>query len=44
MANCLPPERLEIRLDVTGPESRRIELRALGARYEAVLDQLSNEL
>jgi len=40
----LPLERLELRFEVTGPEGRRIEIRALGPRYEAVLDQLHDRL
>lgn len=37
---CLPPERIEIRIEVTGPESRRFEILALGDRYRGVVDQL----
>jgi tRNA threonylcarbamoyladenosine biosynthesis protein TsaE len=40
----LPRERLEIHFEVTGAQSRRMELRAVGQRYEAVLDQLQQRL
>ena len=32
---CLPRERIEIRIEVTGPESRRFEIAAVGQRYAA---------
>jgi tRNA threonylcarbamoyladenosine biosynthesis protein TsaE len=38
--NCLPPERLEIRVGVLAETSRRFELTAVGKRYQAVLEQL----
>jgi len=37
---CLPRERLEIHIEVTGPQSRRFLLTALGPRYETVLERL----
>ena len=37
---CLPPERVEIHIEVTGPESRRFEITALGRRYESLIEQL----
>jgi tRNA threonylcarbamoyladenosine biosynthesis protein TsaE len=40
----LPREHLEINIDVTGAESRRFEIRALGRRYEAVLHALAAKL
>jgi tRNA threonylcarbamoyladenosine biosynthesis protein TsaE len=40
VAACLPPERIEIRIDVTGPCARRFEVAALGDRYAAVIDRL----
>jgi tRNA threonylcarbamoyladenosine biosynthesis protein TsaE len=40
----LPRERLELRFEVTAPQARRIEIRALGPHYEAVLDQLHDRL
>jgi tRNA threonylcarbamoyladenosine biosynthesis protein TsaE len=33
----LPRERLEMRIAITGDESRRIEVTAFGERYEAIL-------
>ncbi len=40
VAACLPPERIEIRIDVTGPCARRFEVAALGDRYAAVIERL----
>lgn len=37
VAGCLPPEFLRIDIVVTGTETRRLELEARGARYDAVL-------
>jgi tRNA threonylcarbamoyladenosine biosynthesis protein TsaE len=37
---CLPPERIEIQIEVTGPQSRRFEIAAVGGRYAAVIEQL----
>jgi tRNA threonylcarbamoyladenosine biosynthesis protein TsaE len=34
---CLPKERLEIRIAITGEQSRRFELAGIGERYEAIL-------
>ena len=36
----LPRERVEIRIEVTGPESRRFEVVAIGQRYEPVIEQV----
>jgi tRNA threonylcarbamoyladenosine biosynthesis protein TsaE len=41
---CLPPERIEIRVEVTGPESRRFEVHATGDRYAAVVGRLGSLL
>jgi tRNA threonylcarbamoyladenosine biosynthesis protein TsaE len=38
---ALPAERLEIRMAITGPESRRIEIEARGERYVRLLKELS---
>lgn len=38
---CLPHERVEIRIEVTGAESRRFEVTALGPRYADVIQQLT---
>ena len=40
VAGSLPREYIEIRAEVTGAESRRFELRAVGRRYEDVLRRL----
>ena len=34
--SCLPKERLEIRITITGEESRRFEVAGIGARYESI--------
>ncbi len=34
---ALPRERLEVRIAITGAESRRVELVGIGERYEAIL-------
>ncbi len=44
VAQLLPRERLEIHFEVTGADSRRMELQAVGSRYETVLDQLQERL
>ncbi|OHB78888.1 MAG: tRNA (adenosine(37)-N6)-threonylcarbamoyltransferase complex ATPase subunit type 1 TsaE [Planctomycetes bacterium RBG_16_64_12] len=41
---CLPAERLEIYVEVTGPESRRFEIAGLGTRYAAVVERLRSML
>jgi tRNA threonylcarbamoyladenosine biosynthesis protein TsaE len=37
---CLPAERVEIQIEVTGPESRRFEVVGIGERYAAAIGQL----
>ncbi len=44
VAPCLPPERIEIRIAVTGAESRRFEIRAVGARHVATVERLRHRL
>jgi tRNA threonylcarbamoyladenosine biosynthesis protein TsaE len=44
VSRVLPRERLEIHFEVTGTQSRRMELHAVGQRYEAVLDHLQSRL
>ncbi len=39
---CLPRERLEIRIEVTGPTSREVRVMAHGDRFRAVVEQLRN--
>lgn len=38
--NCLPSDRIEIHIEITGPESRRFEIVALGTPYEGVVERL----
>jgi tRNA threonylcarbamoyladenosine biosynthesis protein TsaE len=42
--NCLPKERVEIRIEVTGPQSRRFEVVPIGRRYEQTVEQLASVL
>ena len=41
IAGCLPASRLEIRIEVTGEESRQFNFTAHGVEFEQLLDQLS---
>ena len=41
---CLPPQRIEIHAEVTGPESRRFEVLDPAGQYQAVIDQLRRRL
>jgi len=41
---CLPPERVEIHVEVTGPESRQFNIVAIGERYDAVIGRLRSLL
>lgn len=41
VAACLPDERIEIEIQVTGATQRRFTIRAVGERYQAGLEQLS---
>jgi tRNA threonylcarbamoyladenosine biosynthesis protein TsaE len=43
VANCLPRERLEIRIEPTGAASRRFEISAIGERYAVLVDTLRSE-
>ncbi len=38
---CLPRERIEIHIDVTGQESRRFEITAVGQRYAEAIASLT---
>ena len=40
--NCLPPQRIKIQIEVTGPTSRRFEIVAHGACYREVIRQLAS--
>lgn len=42
--DCLPPERIDVRIEVTGAESRRFEITAVGKRYEQVIERLAAAL
>jgi len=41
---CLPRERLEITIDVTGDESRRFRITARGMRYEEAVSRVQSHL
>jgi tRNA threonylcarbamoyladenosine biosynthesis protein TsaE len=41
---CLPPERVEVQIEVTGAESRRFEIRGLGPRYAEAVRQIRERL
>lgn len=41
VAGCLPPQRLEIRIHVTGETSRRFEIAAFGRACEETLERLA---
>jgi len=38
---CLPRERIEIHIEVTGERSRRFEISAVGRRYEPAVERLA---
>lgn len=44
VSRCLPPERIELSIVVTGAVSRTFEIVAIGPRYEALLDDLQARL
>ena len=37
VAGCLPPDRIEIHIEVVGPDARRFRVQALGPRHAGVL-------
>jgi tRNA threonylcarbamoyladenosine biosynthesis protein TsaE len=41
---ALPHERLDIRIEITGPLNRQIEVRGTGREYEAIVERLSREI
>ncbi|MEK6238105.1 MAG: tRNA (adenosine(37)-N6)-threonylcarbamoyltransferase complex ATPase subunit type 1 TsaE [Planctomycetales bacterium] len=41
VADCLPRERLEIRITLTGPQGRSFEFVAMGKQYETLLNDLA---
>jgi tRNA threonylcarbamoyladenosine biosynthesis protein TsaE len=44
VASCLPPDRVEIRIHVTGDASRRFDITAVGDRYAKVVARLQQIL
>jgi tRNA threonylcarbamoyladenosine biosynthesis protein TsaE len=42
--NCLPRERLEIRIEPTGPSSRRFQIISIGEQYLPVVQELERRL
>jgi tRNA threonylcarbamoyladenosine biosynthesis protein TsaE len=42
--DCLPPERLEVRIECVGETTRRFEIAAFGRQYERVVEQLMKVL
>jgi tRNA threonylcarbamoyladenosine biosynthesis protein TsaE len=40
VAGCLPRDRIEIRIEVTGPQSRRFKVVAIGEKGATVIDRL----
>jgi len=41
---CLPADRLDMEIEITGPQSRRFRCRAFGLVYEQLLDELPHHL
>lgn len=44
VVDCLPIDRLEIDIQITGPSERRFDITALGTRAEAILEALRTAL
>jgi tRNA threonylcarbamoyladenosine biosynthesis protein TsaE len=44
VSDCLPPERVEIQISVTGPDSRLFEVDFRGPRYAGLLEELRSRL
>ena len=42
--SCLPKDRVEIHIEVTGPQSRRFEVVPIGQRYATPVEQLARVL
>lgn len=40
VTDALPKDRIEIRIEVTGPESRRFEVVAVGEKFSTAIDRL----
>lgn len=41
---CLPKDRIEIDIEVTGPESRQFKIVSIGERYVAAIERLARRL
>ena len=41
---CLPKDRIEIHIEVTGPESRQFEVVSIGEKHAAAIDRLHRKL
>lgn len=44
VGDCLPTDRIEIQIEVTGPVSRRFEIVAVGDRYAGVIEECRRRL
>jgi tRNA threonylcarbamoyladenosine biosynthesis protein TsaE len=44
IASCLPPDRVEIQVEVAGPQLRRFDVRAIGEKYAPAVEQLRRRL
>ena len=44
VVGCLPDERVAVYVEVTGPESRRFEIAAVGQCYQPVIERLESVL
>jgi tRNA threonylcarbamoyladenosine biosynthesis protein TsaE len=42
--DCLPADRVEIRIEVTGPDSRRFAISSIGPKYAEAIRQLQRRL
>jgi tRNA threonylcarbamoyladenosine biosynthesis protein TsaE len=42
--SCLPADRIKVRIEVTGPESRRFEIVSIGPKYAGAIRQLQQRL
>jgi tRNA threonylcarbamoyladenosine biosynthesis protein TsaE len=44
VAGCLPQERVEIDIEITGPQSRRMRIWSTGARHDVTIQQLKERM
>ncbi|MHC4399604.1 MAG: tRNA (adenosine(37)-N6)-threonylcarbamoyltransferase complex ATPase subunit type 1 TsaE [Planctomycetota bacterium] len=42
--DCLPPDRIEVQIEVTGPESRRFEIVSIGDPYRTVVARMASQV